>query len=45
MMGGQNGIAELIWFVRWLEIALGAIKTTAGGEDVWCNGDFGPAST
>ena len=33
MMGGQNGIAELIWFVRWLEIALGAIKTTAG-EDV-----------
>ena len=31
MMGGQNGIAELIWFVRWLE--LGEIKTTAG-EDV-----------
>ena len=29
MMGGQNDIAELIWFVRWLETAFGEIKITA----------------
>ena len=31
--------------LRWLETAFGEIKITADEEDVWCNGDFGPAST